>query len=129
MADGVAAAHGCTATVEISQGYPVTVNDAGFAEFVSRGGGPMRSATDARVEMPSPVMGAEDFSYVLQQGARGPWCSSVCALRSTPTRSAAPACHSNRMMLHEDVMADGIALHAAVATTFLERGGDHQSRA
>lgn len=40
-----------------------------------------------------------------------------------PNPFAAPACHSNRMVLHEDVMADGIALHAAVATTFLERGG------
>src|SRR5690606_31818423 len=28
VAQGVAAAHGCTATVEIVEGYPVTVNDA-----------------------------------------------------------------------------------------------------
>ena len=35
--------------------------------------------------------------------------------------SAAP-CHSNRMMLEESAMAHGIALYAAVAERFLERG-------
>ena len=29
--------------------------------------------------------------------------------------------HSNRMVLKEDAMASGIALHAAIATRFLER--------
>lgn len=121
VADGVAAAHGCTASVEISQGYPVTVNHPGFSAFVSEvaertlGGG--RS-----VEMPSPVMGAEDFSYVLQEVQGAMVFLGVCPPEH-PNPFAAPACHSNRMVLHEDVMADGIALHAAVATTFLERGG------
>ena len=34
VADGVATAHGAEATVELIRGYPVTSNDAGFAEFV-----------------------------------------------------------------------------------------------
>ena len=40
-----------------------------------------------------------------------------------PNPLAAPACHSNRMILHEDAMAAGVALHASVATTYLARGG------
>lgn len=121
VADGVAAAHGCTASVEIVEGYPVTVNDGRFAAFAAEvadqalGGG-------RAFEMPAPVMGAEDFSYVLQQVPGAMVFLGVCPPEH-PNPFAAPACHSNRMVLHEDVMADGIALHAAVATTFLERGG------
>ena len=35
-----------------------------------------------------------------------------------PSGHVAPV-HSNRMMLNEDAMATGIAMHAAVATKFL----------
>lgn len=122
VADGVAAAHGCTAQVDIVQGYPVTTNDATFARFaagvVDDHLGPGRS-----YQMPSPVMGAEDFSYVLQQVPGAMVFLGVCPPEHADPFSA-PACHSNRMVLHEDVMADGMALHAAVATTFLARGGD-----
>lgn len=121
VADGIAAAHGCTASVEITQGYPVTVNDAGFAEFVAQvadealGGG-------RAYQMPAPVMGAEDFSYILQDVPGAMVFLGVCPPEH-PNPFAAPACHSNRMVLHEDVMSDGIALHAAVATAFLANGG------
>lgn len=122
VADGVAAAHGCTAQVDIVQGYPVTTNDSTFARFaagvVDDRLGPGRS-----YQMPSPVMGAEDFSYVLQKVPGAMVFLGVCPPQHADPFSA-PACHSNRMVLHEDVMADGIALHAAIATTFLARGGD-----
>jgi amidohydrolase len=122
VADGIAAAHGCRAELEIVEGYPVTVNDPAFARFaasvVDDTFGPRHA-----FEMPSPVMGAEDFSYVLQQVPGAMLFLGVCPPEH-PEPSAAPACHSNRMVLHEATMADGIALHAAVATTFLARGGD-----
>ena len=39
-----------------------------------------------------------------------------------PPGEGPPApCHSNRMMLNESGMETGIALHAAVATRFLEK--------
>ncbi|MHB1139187.1 MAG: M20 metallopeptidase family protein [Microthrixaceae bacterium] len=122
VTDGIAAAHGCIAEVEIIEGYPVTVNDTAFAAFaasvVDSTFGPGHS-----YEMPSPVMGAEDFSYVLQQVPGSMLFLGVCPPEH-PEPFAAPACHSNRMVLHEGAMADGIALHAAVATTYLERKGD-----
>ena len=120
VADGVAAAHGCTASVRIDEGYPVTVNDGPFARFAAEVADAALGAGHA-YEMPSPVMGAEDFSYVLQQVPGAMVFLGVCPPEH-PNPFAAPACHSNRMVLHEDVMADGIALHAAIATTFLERG-------
>ncbi len=121
VAEGVAAAHGCTASLTIHEGYPVTVNDGRFARFAA---GVARTVVgDGKVvEMPAPVMGAEDFSYVLQRVPGAMVFLGVCPPEHTDPFSA-PACHSNRMVLHEDAMAAGIALHAAVATTYLERGG------
>lgn len=122
VADGVAAAHGCTAQVDIVKGYPVTTNDTTFAAFAA-GVVDERLGSGRSYQMPSPVMGAEDFSYVLQKVPGAMVFLGVCPPDHADPFSA-PACHSNRMILHEDVMADGIALHAAIATTFLERGGD-----
>lgn len=122
VADGITAAHGCSVAVDIVEGYPVTVNDAAFAPFVAGVVedhlGPARA-----YQMPAPVMGAEDFSYVLQKVPGAMVFLGVCPPEN-PNPFDAPACHSNRMVLHEDVMADGIALHAAVATSFLARNGD-----
>lgn len=121
VAEGVAAAHGCTVEVDVEQGYPVTVNDSGFADFAA---GVARDALGPGkvVEMPAPVMGAEDFSYVLGRVPGAMVFLGVCPPGHDDPFSA-PACHSNRMVLHEDAMAAGVALHAAIATTFLQRGG------
>jgi hippurate hydrolase len=61
-------------------------------------------------------MGAEDFSFVLQ---RSPGAMVFLGLRPPGATDPAP-CHSNRMLIDEDGMAYGVALHAAVALRFLE---------
>jgi metal-dependent amidase/aminoacylase/carboxypeptidase family protein len=61
--------------------------------------------------MDSPIMGAEDFSYVLE---RIPGAMVFLGVRPGDGGVVAP-CHSNRMILNEDGMAAGIALHAAFA--------------
>ena len=121
VADGIAAAHGCTAEVHIKQGYGVTVNDAGFAAFAAEVAGDTLGR-DKVIKMPSPVMGAEDFSYVLRKVPGAMVFLGVCPPEH-PNPLVAPACHSNRMILHEDAMAAGVALHASVAATYLARGG------
>jgi hippurate hydrolase len=122
VADGIAAAHGCTAEVRVHEGYPVTVNDAAFTRFAAQVSTDLLGPGKV-VEMPSPVMGAEDFSYVLQRVPGAMLYLGVCPPEHE-NPFVAPACHSNRMVLHEDAMAAGVALHAAVATTYLERGGE-----
>jgi hippurate hydrolase len=112
VAEGIAAAHGVTATVEIDGGYPVTVNDGGFAgNALSLA--QLVAGTANVVELPHPIMGAEDFSYVLQ---RVP--GTMMFLGGTPPEvdlaTAAPN-HSNRVMFDEQAMATGIAMYAAVA--------------
>ena len=116
LATGIAAAHGCGATVEIEKGYPVTVNDPDFAEFAI---GVLRDLVgEANVAvMKAPVMGAEDWSYVLQEVPGAMAFLGVCPDGDQP--HAAHACHSNRMRIDEDAMAVGIAAYAAVALSYL----------
>lgn len=120
--EGVVAAHGCTAEVTIIEGYPVTVNDPTFARWAA-------SVADVTFgpghtyEMPAPIMGAEDFSYVLQRVPGAMFFLGACPPEN-PNPFEAPSNHSNLMVLHEGAMVTGAAMHAAVATNFLASGGD-----
>lgn len=116
VAEGIAAAHDAEARVEFTDGYPVTVNDKDGADFAL---GVAREVLGHRrvIEMPNPVMGAEDFSYVLN---RIP--GSMMFLGGTPLEndflSAAPN-HSNRVVFDESTMVQGMAVYSAVALRHL----------
>jgi len=72
------------------------------------------------ITMPAPVMGAEDFSYVLEKVP-----GAMAFLGASESGSDWRSCcglHSNRMVLDESVMARGAALHAAIAERFLANG-------
>ncbi|MEI9996182.1 MAG: M20 family metallopeptidase [Rhizomicrobium sp.] len=116
IAHGIASAHGIEAIVDLVSGYPVTINDGKFVDFAEA------VATDLFGEkgflrMPAPIMGAEDFSYVLQK-MPGAMVFLGVAPEGVPHHHA-HACHSNRMMMDEAAMANGIALHAAIADRYL----------
>lgn len=119
LATGIASAHGLEATVEIRQGYPVTVNHAAAAARVLEVAGRVLGP-DVAVESPAPVMGAEDWSYVLQRVPGAMAFLGVCP-PDIPDPRQAPACHSNVMRLDEPAMAAGVALHVAMAVDLLER--------
>ena len=114
VAYGVAQAHGVEAEVSVESGYPVTFNDASFTEFAS---GVARDVLGEQgyAELPSPIMGGEDFSYILQ---RWPGAMFFIGMRDNEIAEPAPV-HSNRMVLDEKGMTHGIAMHAAVALRFL----------
>jgi amidohydrolase len=116
VAEGVAAAHGVTAEVTIQNGYPVTVNDAEFARFVLDVGRDVLGA-ECSIEQPHPQMAAEDFSYVLEKLP-----GAMVSLGTRPDGYAegeAPNNHSNRMLLNEDALANGVAMYAGVALAYL----------
>ena len=114
---GVAEAHGCTAEIELVDGYPVTLNDHGEAARFAEVCHATLGEKSHRV-LPAPAMGGEDFSYVLQQVPGVMAFLGVCpATESDPL--SAPPLHSNRMVLDEDGLVHGIALHTAMA---LDRG-------
>ena len=118
VAEGVAAAHGMKAEVRIQEGYPATLNDDLFAELITDVGAEL-IGDERVVHMTHPVMGAEDFSYVLQRVPGAMAFLGVCPPDLDP--ATAPTCHSNRMRMDEDALALGVALHAAIAIRYLER--------
>lgn len=119
LAAGIASAHECTAQVTITEGFPVTLNDpraVALGETVAKELG----GADGFHRMADPIMGAEDFSYVLEtmpgamfflgvadDGADWKHC---CGL------------HSSHMLVDEAVLPKGSAFLAACAVRFLERG-------
>lgn len=112
VAEGIAAAHDMSAEVIIELGYPVTVNDSPSADFaldIARS----VIGEDKTVRMPTPIMGAEDFSYVLEKLP-----GAMVFLGGTPAGmdpSKAPPNHSNRVTFDEEAMSTGIALYSAMA--------------
>jgi hippurate hydrolase len=110
---GVCAAHETRGEVRLFPGYPVTENDAGFVDF-TRGVVGELVGEERWIEMPAPIMGAEDFSYVLD---RVP--GAMVFLGARPDDGPAAPIHSNRMVLNEQALETGIALHAAVALRYL----------
>jgi hippurate hydrolase len=115
VAEGVAAAHGSEVEVEITRGYPVTVNDGDFAGFVLDTARELLGPDHVR-EMGHPIMGSEDFSYVLQ---RVP--GAMVNIGTRPESGPAYPNHSNRMLVNEAALAAGIGMHVAVALRFCER--------
>ncbi len=117
--EGVCAAHGATAELEIIPGYPATLNDPTFTAFAAAVAAEVLGP-DAVIELSSPIMGAEDFSYVLQ---RVPGAMFFVGARPPEEDPAtAPQNHSNRVIHHEPAMAAGAAVYAAVALRHLAGG-------
>jgi len=115
VATAIASAHDMRAEVTVVPGYPVTVNDDAFARFtldVAR----QLVGPGMVIDMPTPAMGAEDFSYVLQERPGALAFLGVCPDGQSPRH--AHSCHSNRMTINEDGMQTGIAMHAAIALSY-----------
>jgi hippurate hydrolase len=117
LASGIAAAHGAEVDVHMVRGYPVTVNDDDAATFAIESAASVLGDA-AAIRMPTPVMGAEDWSYVLQ---RVPGAMAFLGTRpaGVPASQVAPN-HSNRMVIDEGAMAAGIATYGAVALRWLD---------
>jgi amidohydrolase len=119
LAEGIAAAYGASADVGFTEGFPVTVCDS-RAVATARDAIKALYGPEAWVDQPSPVMGAEDFSYVLEK-TPGAMMFLGAAPDGQDWRSCCPL-HSNRLVLDESVMARGAAAHAAVGERFLAEG-------
>lgn len=117
VAENIAAAHDCAAEVTITEGFPPTICDGravDLAERVATGlGGEF-------LRLPAPIMGAEDFSYVLEK-VPGAMCFLGVAEEGADWKSCC-AIHSSRMMVDESVLPRGTAFLAGCATDFLAAG-------
>lgn len=112
VCENVAAAHGMTATVDYQRGYPVTVNDPHELERTAR---LSRSlfGEHAWLEMPAPLAGGEDFSYVLRE-VPGSFVF-VSALLPGQDPATAPYNHSPQARFDDSALARSAALLAALA--------------
>jgi hippurate hydrolase len=118
VAENIAAAHDCTAEVEITKGFPPTVNDARAVALAERVALSLESG--AFTQLAAPIMGAEDFSYVLEK-VPGMMAFLGVAEEGADYRQCC-SIHSSRMVVDETVLPRGTAFLAACATSFLERG-------
>ncbi|MDX9998710.1 MAG: M20 family metallopeptidase [Phenylobacterium sp.] len=119
VAANIALAHRAEAQVELIHGFPVTVADGRAVALAEQVAADLYGERAWRT-MPAPVMGAEDFSYVLQKVL-----GAMVFLGATPEGGDFRSCcalHSNRMVLDENVMARGVAMHCAFAEAFLRDG-------
>ena len=119
IADNIARAHGAEAVTVITGGFPVTVCDARAVALAERAITNLFGASSWQT-MQRPIMGAEDFSYVLQKVPGAMMMLGVCP-DGQDWQTACP-CHSNRMTLNESVLARGVAAHCAIAEHFLGNG-------
>jgi hippurate hydrolase len=120
LTENIAAAHECTAEVTITEGFPPTVNDAravALAEAVATA-----LPEGVFMHLPAPIMGAEDFSYVLEK-VPGMMAFLGVAEVGADWRQCC-GIHSNRMHVDETVLPRGAAFLAGCAACFLERGWD-----
>ncbi len=118
VAEGVAAAHGASVQVELESGYPMTVNDPAAAEVARAVAGDL-IGEDAVNVLSEPIMGAEDFSYLLQRVPGAMAFLGACPPELDP--ETAPSNHSSRVVFDEDALPVGVATYAALALRELAR--------
>jgi hippurate hydrolase len=119
LAASIAEGHGGQIEMTWHEGYPVTMNDPKFYGFAREVAIDTFGADGFAVSR-DPVLGAEDFSYVLQRMPGAMFWLGVTPAGHDPDH--APSCHSTHMMVDETAMANGIAMHCAIAARYLETG-------
>jgi hippurate hydrolase len=117
LCESVAAGYGLEADAEYLEEYPVTVNDPEHAAFAAAVAtelfGEQRYAPKVY-----PQSGSEDFSRVLEEV---PGCYLFLGASPGDDYATAPNNHSPRAQFSDEVLSDGVLLHAELAVRALER--------
>jgi amidohydrolase len=119
LATGIAAAHGASADVTITPGFPVTHCDPRAVALGEAVTAELFGEADFR-RLDQPIMGAEDFSYVLEAVPGAMFFLGVAS--EGADWHNCPAIHSPRMTVDESALPRGAALLAGCAVRFLEQG-------
>jgi amidohydrolase len=120
LVNGIAAAHGLTASVEHEVGYPATVNTAAEAEFAAGTVGDLYGP-ERFVWIPDPMTTAEDFSFVLEEVPGAFVFLGACPPDRDPR--SAPFNHAANAVFDDAVLADGATLLAELALRRLAATG------
>src|SRR5688572_7863168 len=116
-AEDIASSAGATATVTITLGYPVTVNDAALTAWAT----PtlQRVAGQGKANLGPPILGAEDFSYFAQQVPGFFFFLGIVPQGQEPSK--APSNHSPLFFADEAALPVGVRALAHLAVDFLSR--------
>jgi amidohydrolase len=112
VATHIGEAHGLTVDFDHVEGYPVMVNDVGAAATVLETAAELLGPP-ASLRMAAPLMGAEDFSYVLERVPGAMAFLGACPPGLEP--ETAPGNHSNLVVFDEEPLPAGVALYARMA--------------
>ena len=112
IVEGVVAAHGATATLDYARGYPATVNHPAECEIAARAAAAAVGADKVVRDFP-PMMGSEDFSYMLL--AR-PGCYVFIG---NGEGDAHPMCHSPDYDFNDDILPAGVTYWARLVEEVL----------
>ncbi|HIC22944.1 MAG TPA: amidohydrolase [Planctomycetes bacterium] len=107
VAEGVAKAHGCSADVQITEGYPVTFNDPDACQEARR---------SISVEVPlsdqgTPVLGGEDFAYYGQKVS----AAFLFLGNRDESQGIVHFCHHPRFQVDDAAMPIGVRSWIALA--------------
>lgn len=114
IARGIAATMRATAEVDYRVGYPPLINDAAMIELVRKAVAPVVGSKG--IVSREPVMGAEDFAFVLQQV---PGAMFNLGVRDRSWEKSRPI-HTATFDINEDALPIGAAAMASTALRFLE---------
>ena len=118
-ARNTASAYGLEIECDIRAGFPVTICDERAVDLGRKVAQELGGERGWR-DMADPIMGAEDFSYVLEQVPGAMFFLGV-AKEGDDWRSCC-AIHSPRMHVDENALPKGTAMLAGCALKFLEEG-------
>lgn len=112
IAEGQAASYGMSVTIDYERGYEATVNHAAETDFVRSLAGKVVGAENV-IEIERPMMGAEDFAYML---AARP--GSYFFLGTAKTNND-PSLHHPKFDFNDDIIPTGVNLWVELAETYL----------
>ena len=114
VAEGIAASFGAEAAVEYRRGYPVTVNHAEESKLAAEIAAKVVGAENVVADAP-PTMGAEDFSFMLNER---PGCYIWLGQGGGPSKSMV---HNPTYDFNDEVLPIGASWFAGLAETLLPR--------
>ncbi len=112
IAEGQAASYGMTATVKYDRGYEATINHTAETDFVRDLAKKVVGAENV-AEIERPMMGAEDFAYMLAERP-----GSYFFLGTAKTDND-PSLHHPRFNFNDDALPIGVNLWVELAETYL----------
>ena len=114
VAEGQAASYGMGVTIDYERGYDPTVNHKAETDFV-RDLAVSFAGKDKVYDLPRPMMGSEDFAYML---AKRPGSYFFLGTQRTPND---PPLHHPRYDFNDDILPVGTTLWVELAERYLSR--------